>query len=161
VSSSWKSTRLRMDVPGKAKASKPASRNSGCNRWAMSERPSTPLALSMATSSAVKRSNAAFIGTSKFALAWAAFCPRQAVSDLTAAFRVSSKPIRHSRIRFGAKMMETHVKTLTKTILGAAMLAGTVMAASAPASAQPGYGYGGDGVYGRYNDNGPRYDRRY
>lgn len=51
------------------------------------------------------------------------------------------------------------MKTLTKTILGAALLAGTVMAASAPASAQP--GYGGDGVYGRHYDDGPRYDRRY
>jgi hypothetical protein len=37
------------------------------------------------------------------------------------------------------------------------MLAGSAIAASAPASAQPGYGYG-DGVYGRNYDDG-RYGR--
>jgi hypothetical protein len=48
---------------------------------------------------------------------------------------------------------------LTKTFLGAALLAGSVLTVSAPANAQT-YGRG-DGVYGRgYDDNG-RYDRRY
>jgi hypothetical protein len=62
--------------------------------------------------------------------------------------------------------MEMNMKTLTKLILGAAMLAGSAVAASAPASAQPnGYGYdygngygNGDGVYGRSYDD--RYDGR-
>jgi hypothetical protein len=48
------------------------------------------------------------------------------------------------------------MKTLTKAFLGAALLAGSVVAASAPASAQP---YRGDGVYGREYDG--RYDERY
>jgi hypothetical protein len=51
--------------------------------------------------------------------------------------------------------MEMNMKTLTKLILGAAMLAGSAVAAAAPASAQPGYG---DGVYGR-NYDGRGYDR--
>jgi hypothetical protein len=63
----------------------------------------------------------------------------------------------HSRDRIGAQAMEMHMKTLTKLILGAAMLAGSAVAASAPASAQPGYG---DGVYGRFDDrNDGRYGR--
>ena len=49
------------------------------------------------------------------------------------------------------------MNALTKTILGAVLLAGSVVAASAPASAQP--AYRGDGVYGREYDN--RYDDRY
>ena len=49
------------------------------------------------------------------------------------------------------------MNTLTKTILGAVLLAGSVVAASAPASAQP--VYRGDGVYGREYDG--RYDDRY
>jgi hypothetical protein len=55
--------------------------------------------------------------------------------------------------------MEMTMKTLTKTFLGAALLAGSVLTASAPATAQP--IYRGDGVYGReFNDFG-RYDERY
>lgn len=52
------------------------------------------------------------------------------------------------------------MKTLTKTILGAVLLAGSFAAASAPASAQP---YRGDGVYGREYDNrfGDRYGERF
>ena len=46
----------------------------------------------------------------------------------------------------------------TKTVLGAALLAGSVLTVSAPASAQP--LYRGDGVYGRQYDNG-RSDERY
>ncbi len=53
------------------------------------------------------------------------------------------------------------MNTLTKVILGAALLAGSVVAASAPASAQP--AYRGDGVYGREYDGryGNNYDNRY
>ena len=51
------------------------------------------------------------------------------------------------------------MNTLTKTLVGAALLAGSVLTVSAPANAQP--AYRGDGVfgrsydgygYGRYND---------
>jgi hypothetical protein len=56
--------------------------------------------------------------------------------------------------------MEMQMKTLTKGILGAVLLAGSVLTISAPANAQP--NYGGDGVYGReYNDYGRYDDRRY
>ena len=56
------------------------------------------------------------------------------------------------------------MKTLTKTVLGAALLAGSVLAASAPANAQPGYGgYGNyDRQYEGYGDYGrQQYDERY
>jgi hypothetical protein len=57
--------------------------------------------------------------------------------------------------------METKMNTLTKTLVGAALIAGSVLAVSAPASAQP--AYRGDGVYGRsYDGYGyGRYDNRY
>jgi len=52
------------------------------------------------------------------------------------------------------------MKTLTKAFLGAAMLAGTALAISSPASAQP--DYRGDGAYGRqYDDRRYGYDKRY
>jgi hypothetical protein len=62
--------------------------------------------------------------------------------------------------------MELEMKILTKTVLGAALVAGSALAASAPASAQPyhygdgAYGRYGDGVYGRYDDGFARYDQR-
>ena len=49
------------------------------------------------------------------------------------------------------------MKTLTKTFLGAAMLAGSVLAVSVPANAQP--VYRGDGVYGRHYDDHVRFYR--
>jgi hypothetical protein len=56
--------------------------------------------------------------------------------------------------------MEMQMKTLTKGILGAALLAGSMLTVSAPANAQP--NYGGDGVYGReFNDYGRYGDSRY
>ena len=55
--------------------------------------------------------------------------------------------------------MEMQMKTLTKGILGAALLAGSVLAVSAPANAQP---YNGrDGVYGDYGRYGNSYDERF
>jgi hypothetical protein len=65
--------------------------------------------------------------------------------------------------------MEIQMNTLLKTTLGAALLAGSVLAISAPASAQPGYGGGygdtyrgggyGNGSRGGYGyDNGRGYD---
>lgn len=51
------------------------------------------------------------------------------------------------------------MKTLTKTLLSAAVLAGSVLTVSAPANAQP--TYRGDGAYGRYYDDFGRYDQRY
>jgi len=52
------------------------------------------------------------------------------------------------------------MKTLTKGILGAALIAGSVLTVSAPASAQP---YRGDGVYGRDYDGryGTSFDERF
>jgi len=51
------------------------------------------------------------------------------------------------------------MNTLTKTLVGAALLAGSVLTVSAPASAQP--AYRGDGVYGRqYDGNGSGAIRR-
>lgn len=47
---------------------------------------------------------------------------------------------------------------LTKTLVGAALLAGSVLTISAPASAQP--TYRGDGVYGRSYDDYGRYGGR-
>jgi hypothetical protein len=47
------------------------------------------------------------------------------------------------------------MKTLTKAFLGAALLTGSVLTASVPASAQP--IYRGDGVYGRQYDDGRTY----
>jgi hypothetical protein len=57
--------------------------------------------------------------------------------------------------------METKMNTLTKALIGAALVAGSVLTVSAPASAQP--VYRGDGVYGRsYDGYGyGRYDRSY
>jgi hypothetical protein len=66
--------------------------------------------------------------------------------------------------------MEKQMKTLTKAIFGAAMLAGSALATAAPAAAQP--GTYGDGVYGygrSYDGYGDRsgygdryqYDSRY
>jgi hypothetical protein len=71
------------------------------------------------------------------------------------------KATRHHRDRIGAfPLMETKMNTFTKTLVGAALLAGSVLTVSAPANAQPAYrgdgftrSYDGDG-YGRH-DNAP------
>src|SRR5262245_65198505 len=59
--------------------------------------------------------------------------------------------------------MEMTMKALTKSFLGAAMVAGVALATSAPANAQP--DYRGDGYYGRsfdgYRDQGRYDDGRY
>ena len=58
--------------------------------------------------------------------------------------------------------METKMNTLTKTLVGATLLAGSMLTVSAPANAQP--AYRGDGVYGRsydgygYGNGGRSYD---
>jgi hypothetical protein len=57
--------------------------------------------------------------------------------------------------------METKMNTLTKTLIGVALVASSALAVSAPASAQT--VYRGDGVYGRsYDGYGyGRHDNRY
>jgi len=52
--------------------------------------------------------------------------------------------------------MEMTMNTLTKTIIGAALVAGSALAVAAPASAQP--MYPGNGYYGRSYDGHGRYD---
>jgi hypothetical protein len=54
--------------------------------------------------------------------------------------------------------METKMKILTRTLIGAALLAASALTVSAPASAQP--AYRGDGIYGRSYDGYSRYDER-
>jgi hypothetical protein len=54
--------------------------------------------------------------------------------------------------------MEMTMNTLSKTLIGAVLVAGSALAVAAPASAQP--MFRGDGVYGRSHDYG-RYNDRY
>jgi hypothetical protein len=53
--------------------------------------------------------------------------------------------------------MEMTMNTLTKTLIGATLVASSALALAAPASAQPMY-RGSDGVYGRSYDGYGRYD---
>ena len=57
--------------------------------------------------------------------------------------------------------METQMRTLTKTIFGIAMLAGSALAVATPANAQSSFGlYFGNGVYqGAYGVRGGYEDR--